>query len=73
MPQVTTIRAKPIPMTSAVPLMEKMKADRDEKRAKEHENRKQYLLKVAKLPKRMEMHKDSEIKVVKEPESLLVK
>lgn len=71
MPQVNTIRAKPIPMTSAVLLMDKMKVDAEEKRKREHAERTATLLQKSKLPKRME----GTIGVKKEvkPESLLVK
>merc|ERR1712093_543976 len=55
-PTVNTIRAKPIPMKSAVLLMESMKVKAEEKRNREHAERTSKLMQASKLPKRMEIH-----------------
>lgn len=46
-------------MTSAVLLMDKMKVDAEEKRKREHAERTNTLLAKSSLPKRMQVHADS--------------
>lgn len=71
---VTTIRAKPIPMKSAVLLMESMKVKAEEKRNREHADRTGKLMQSSKLPKRMEIHNQQEAEKPKEKvKSLLIK
>lgn len=71
---VTTIRAKPIPMKSAVLLMESMKVKAEEKRNREHADRTGKLMQSSKLPKRMEIHNQQESEKPKEKvKSMLIK
>lgn len=71
---MNTIRAKPIPMTSAVLLMDKMKVDAEEKRKREHADRSNQLLAKSSLPKRMQVHADGDsTKKPLKQENLLVK